>query len=147
MKSILIKELNSFFSSPIGYLVIGVYLVVNGLFLWVFKGEFNILHAGFADQDVNQLENYYGLGGVYTDLWLSGDALGLAVAQAQNGDAFLQENIELERKETAWELSYAMPLHDRVTLQGSVYYVNNPSMEPTLDSALAVGFRLMFSLE
>lgn len=49
MKSILIKELNSFFSSPIGYLVIAVYLVVNGLFLWVFKGEFNILHAGFAD--------------------------------------------------------------------------------------------------
>lgn len=49
MKSILIKELNSFFSSPIGYLVIGVYLVINGLFLWVFKGEFNILHAGFAD--------------------------------------------------------------------------------------------------
>jgi ABC-2 type transport system permease protein len=49
MKSILIKELNSFFSSPIGYLVIGVYLVINGLFLWVFNGEFNILHAGFAD--------------------------------------------------------------------------------------------------
>ncbi|MFO7672969.1 MAG: gliding motility-associated ABC transporter permease subunit GldF [Lutibacter sp.] len=49
MKSILIKELNSFFSSPIGYLVIAVYLVINGLFLWVFKGEFNILHAGFAD--------------------------------------------------------------------------------------------------
>lgn len=49
MKSILIKELNSFFSSPIGYLVIAVYLIINGLFLWVFKGDFNILHAGFAD--------------------------------------------------------------------------------------------------
>lgn len=49
MKSILIKELNSFFSSPIGYLVIAVYLLINGLFLWVFEGDFNILHAGFAD--------------------------------------------------------------------------------------------------
>ena len=49
MKSILTKELNSFFSSPIGYLVIAVYLAINGLFLWFFKGEFNILHAGFAD--------------------------------------------------------------------------------------------------
>ena len=49
MKSILIKELNSFFSSPIGYLVISVYLVINGLFLWVFNGEFNLLQAGFAD--------------------------------------------------------------------------------------------------
>lgn len=49
MKSILRKELNSFFSSPIGYLVIAVYLLVNGLFLWIFEGDFNILHAGFAD--------------------------------------------------------------------------------------------------
>ncbi len=49
MKSILKKELNSFFSSPIGYLVITAYLLINGLFLWVFEGDFNILHAGFAD--------------------------------------------------------------------------------------------------
>ena len=49
MIPILKKELNSFFSTPIGYLVIGVFLVINGLFLWVFKGEFNILDAGFAD--------------------------------------------------------------------------------------------------
>ena len=38
-----------FFASPIGYLVIGLFLLINGLFLWVFKGDFNILHAGFAD--------------------------------------------------------------------------------------------------
>tara|TARA_R110001583_G_scaffold10179_8_gene47371 strand:+ start:19312 stop:20040 length:729 start_codon:yes stop_codon:yes gene_type:complete len=49
MISILKKELNSFFSSPIGYLVLAVYLLINGLFLWVFEGDFNILHAGFAD--------------------------------------------------------------------------------------------------
>jgi len=49
MISILKKELNSFFSSPIAYLVIAVYLVINGLFLWVFENSFNILHAGFAD--------------------------------------------------------------------------------------------------
>jgi ABC-2 type transport system permease protein len=49
MFSILKKELNSFFSSPIAYLVIAVYLVINGLFLWVFNGDFNILQAGFAD--------------------------------------------------------------------------------------------------
>ncbi|WP_075343388.1 gliding motility-associated ABC transporter permease subunit GldF [Tenacibaculum agarivorans] len=49
MKSILKKELNSFFGSPIAYLVIGVFLLVNGLFLWVFKDNFNILNAGYAD--------------------------------------------------------------------------------------------------
>jgi ABC-2 type transport system permease protein len=49
MYSILKKEFNSFFASPIAYLVIGVFLLINGLFLWIFKGEFNILNAGFAD--------------------------------------------------------------------------------------------------
>jgi len=43
------KEINSFFASPIGYLVIGLFLVINGLFLWVFSGEYNIFDAGFAD--------------------------------------------------------------------------------------------------
>lgn len=30
-------------------MVIGVFLLINGLFLWVFKDSFNILNAGFAD--------------------------------------------------------------------------------------------------
>jgi ABC-2 type transport system permease protein len=49
MLAILKKEFNSFFSTPIGYLVIAVFLVINGLFLWIFDGDFNILNAGFAD--------------------------------------------------------------------------------------------------
>ncbi|WP_281846609.1 gliding motility-associated ABC transporter permease subunit GldF [Olleya namhaensis] len=49
MLAILKKEINSFFASPIGYLVIAIFLLLNGLFLWVFKGEFNILDNGFAD--------------------------------------------------------------------------------------------------
>lgn len=48
MIAIFRKEINSFFASPIGYLVIGLFLVINGLFLWVFKGEYNILDSGFA---------------------------------------------------------------------------------------------------
>ena len=49
MLSILKKEINSFFASPIGYLVVAVFLLLNGLFLWVFKSEFNILDNGFSD--------------------------------------------------------------------------------------------------
>ena len=49
MLAILKKEINSFFASPIGYLVISLFLVVTGLFLWVFDGEFNIPNSGFAD--------------------------------------------------------------------------------------------------
>jgi ABC-2 type transport system permease protein len=49
MLAILRKEINSFFASPIGYLVIALFLLLNGLILWLFKGEFNILDNGFAD--------------------------------------------------------------------------------------------------
>jgi len=49
MISIIKREINSFFSSTIGYLVISIFLIINGLFLWVFKGNFNILDSGFAD--------------------------------------------------------------------------------------------------
>ena len=49
MLAILKKEIQAFFASPIGYLVIAVFLVLNGLFLWVFGGQFNILDNGFAD--------------------------------------------------------------------------------------------------
>lgn len=49
MKSILLREIKSFFGSPIGYLVIAIFLLLNGLFLWVFEGEYNILNSGFAD--------------------------------------------------------------------------------------------------
>ena len=35
--------------TPVGYLIIGFFLVLNGLFLWVFKGDFNIFEYGFAD--------------------------------------------------------------------------------------------------
>lgn len=49
MKALLLREIKSFFGSPIGYLVIAIFLLLNGLFLWVFNGEFNILNSGFAD--------------------------------------------------------------------------------------------------
>ncbi|CAM3430503.1 Gliding motility protein GldF [Flavobacterium longum] len=49
MKSILLKEIKSFFGSPIGWFVVAIFLLLNGLFLWVFDGEYNILQSGFAD--------------------------------------------------------------------------------------------------
>lgn len=49
MLAIFKREIQSFFTSPIGYLVIGLFLALNGLFLWVFKGPYNIFDYGFAD--------------------------------------------------------------------------------------------------
>lgn len=49
MKALLLREIKAFFGSPIGYLVIAIFLLLNGLFLWVFDNDFNILNSGFAD--------------------------------------------------------------------------------------------------
>jgi ABC-2 type transport system permease protein len=49
MKALLLREIKSFFGSLIGYLVIAIFLLLNGLFLWVFEGNFNIPNTGFAD--------------------------------------------------------------------------------------------------
>src|SRR5690606_35708125 len=49
MKSILLREIKSFFGSATGYLVIAVFLILNGLFLFVFEGDYNIPNSGFAD--------------------------------------------------------------------------------------------------
>ncbi|WP_136465394.1 gliding motility-associated ABC transporter permease subunit GldF [Flagellimonas onchidii] len=49
MLAIFKKEVRSFFMSPIGYLIVGLFLLLNGLFLWVFKGDYNIYDYGFAD--------------------------------------------------------------------------------------------------
>ena len=45
------KELMSFLSSVIGYLTIVVFLIVNGLFLWVVNGESNVFDYGVAGLD------------------------------------------------------------------------------------------------
>ncbi len=45
------KEVSGFLSSLIGYIVIAVFLLINGLFIWIFPMEFNILQYGYATLD------------------------------------------------------------------------------------------------
>jgi ABC-2 type transport system permease protein len=45
------KEFLHFFSSATGYIVIGIFLLMTGLFLWVLPGEFNIIESGYAQMD------------------------------------------------------------------------------------------------
>lgn len=51
MIAIFKKEINGFFSSLTGYIVIIVFLVVNSLFMWAFPGEWNIFDSGYAGLD------------------------------------------------------------------------------------------------
>ncbi len=48
MYSLFRKEIKTFLGSLIGYLVVFVFLLVTGLFLWVFPGTFNIPGNGYA---------------------------------------------------------------------------------------------------
>ena len=43
------KEVRYFFTSAIGLTIIGLFVVLNGLFLCVFKTDYNLFNAGFAD--------------------------------------------------------------------------------------------------
>jgi len=45
------KEIRSFLSSIIGYVVISVFLLLTGLFMWGFPGNLNALDQGYATLD------------------------------------------------------------------------------------------------
>jgi ABC-2 type transport system permease protein len=51
MLVLLRKEISSFLSSLIGYIVIIIFLIINSLFLWVLPLEFNVLEFGYANLD------------------------------------------------------------------------------------------------
>lgn len=48
MFSLYKKEIATFFCSLTGYLVVAVFLIATGLFLWVIPGDLNILYGGYA---------------------------------------------------------------------------------------------------
>ena len=48
MYSLFVKEIKTFLGSLIGYLVVAVFLLITGLFLWVFPGIYNIPDNGYA---------------------------------------------------------------------------------------------------
>ena len=51
MFALLKKEINSFLSSLIGYIVIIVFLMAIGIFMWVLPTDSNVLDNGFASID------------------------------------------------------------------------------------------------
>lgn len=51
MLALLKKEISGFLGSLIGYIVICVFLIIIGLFLWIFPFNYNILNSGYAGID------------------------------------------------------------------------------------------------
>ncbi len=55
MKSIFLREINSFFSSMIGFLAMGFFILITGLVLWFFP-QYRLLDYGYAS-----LEGFFSL--------------------------------------------------------------------------------------
>ncbi len=51
MVTLFLKEIKEFFSSITGYLVVIVFLLVNSMFMWIFRGNFNVFDIGVANID------------------------------------------------------------------------------------------------
>lgn len=51
MYALLKKEMTGFFSTAIGWLVIGVFLLLTGSLLWLIPGQNNVLDSGYAQVD------------------------------------------------------------------------------------------------
>ena len=43
------REIQSFFYTPLGYVLLATFLLLNGLLLWIFPSSWNVLEAGFGD--------------------------------------------------------------------------------------------------
>lgn len=89
MKSLFLKEINAFFGSLTGYLVLTLFLVSLGLIVWVFP-ESSVLDYGFAD--LESLFSYTPY--VFTFLI----------------PALSMRSISEERKSGTWELLRTSPL-------------------------------------
>jgi ABC-2 type transport system permease protein len=48
MWNLFLKEVNSFLYSLVGYIVLTVFLLINGVLLWLLQSSFNILNYGYA---------------------------------------------------------------------------------------------------
>lgn len=145
MYSILKKEVNSFFSSPIAYLVIGVFLLVNGLFLWVFKDNFNVLNAGFAD-----LNSFF-----YLTPWLFLFLIP-AITMKSFADELNSGTIELLKTKpvTDWQIVFAkffaslllvcIALVPTLTYVYTVYVLGNPIGNLDIGSTVGSYLGLLF---
>ncbi|MBS1107092.1 MAG: porin [Deltaproteobacteria bacterium] len=111
------------------------------------RGLAAFARVGFADSDVNPVGFYAGAGAVYTGL-IRGrpdDRLGLGVAAAFAGHEFEREGEEtgvaVDGAEVTIELTYRARLTPWLALQPDLQYIVNPSFDPGVEDALALGAR------
>jgi porin len=111
------------------------------------QGLSGFIRIGGADEDVNQIGNFYGAGLVYTGLIPSrdDDVLGLGVTVGVNGGKFkAARNMtgeSVEDAEIALELTYRAQVMPWFSFQPVLQYFINPGTDPALNDSIVGGFR------
>jgi porin len=106
------------------------------------------LRLGLVEPRASNLSQYFGAGLVRQGAF-SGrpdDLLGLAIAHARLSSGLHQTDERLGLAETALELTYAIPLSDRLAIQPDLQYIIHPGGDRTLDDALVIGVRMAVQL-
>lgn len=108
--------------------------------------------VGAANADVSRIGLYTGGGIVHTRGLLADrdDAIGFAIAHARNGqgyeDAMRDAGVAVTSAETAFELTWRVPVGEHLVLQPDVQYVVEPDSNPAIDDALVFILRVELSL-
>ncbi|MEE8306840.1 MAG: carbohydrate porin, partial [Gammaproteobacteria bacterium] len=97
---------------------------------------------GIANEKLNPLQGYFGLGAAFTGLvpGRPNDQLGLAIASARSGDDF-RAATGAESHETTIELTYSAQITDWLRIQPDFQYIINPAADPMLKNAFVIGVR------
>lgn len=102
---------------------------------------------GMANEDLNSLSSYIGVGAVISGPFAArpADQLGFAVASARGGDPYRdyldRTGAGAGRRETSWELTYQLQLNGHLLIQPNIQYVQNTSVATLLDDVWVVGCR------
>lgn len=97
--------------------------------------------AGLADDRLNAVSEYFGVGGQLSALGHSDASLGFALAHAR-ASQHLQAP---DSHETVLELTYDYPVGEHWRVQPDVQYVMQPSFDSEIDDAWVVGLRVAYS--
>ena len=122
---------------------------VYGLWHWRHNHVDGWLRLGRANPDVNQLEWYGGAGLVWTSPVTSrpDDQLGVAIAWVKNANGYRHSaGVVADNSELNIELTWRMPVTDKITVQPDVQYIINPGTNPNVSDALVVGLRVEVNL-
>lgn len=102
---------------------------------------------GTASANHNDFNRFYAAGLVWRSALAKGDALGLALAIAQTSPEKRRTDPVSARRETAIEVTYAIPMTDWLSLQPDIQFIIDPGARATRKPAVAFGLRTVFSID